>query len=64
MQQLSKNNNCIIIAFGNCYAINNFCSAKNSIACYDDDDIVQNKAADLLQGKFTATGSLPVSVCK
>lgn len=63
-QQLSKNNNCIVMLFGNSYAINNFCSAKNLIACYEGDDIIQNRAADLLQGKFTAKGRLPVSVCK
>jgi beta-N-acetylhexosaminidase len=64
MQQLSQNNNALFLFFGNPYAIKNICSAQNIIACYDDDVIVQNKAADLLQGKFKAKGKLPVSVCK
>jgi beta-glucosidase-like glycosyl hydrolase len=64
MQQLSLSNNSIMIFFGNPYATKNVCTAQNIIACYDDDAIVQNKAADLLLGKFKAKGKLPVSVCK
>jgi beta-glucosidase-like glycosyl hydrolase len=64
MQQLSQNNNAMFLFFGNPYAIKNISSAQNIIACYDDDAIVQNKAADLLQGKFKAKGKLPVSVCE
>ena len=36
---------------------------KNLVACYEDDDIIQNTAADLLQGKIAAKGKLPVTVC-
>lgn len=32
------------------------------VACYEDDDITQDVAADLLNGKFAAKGKLPVSV--
>lgn len=51
------------LVFGNVLAVNNFCSAKNLIACYQDDDITQNAAADLLAGKIFSKGKLPVSVC-
>jgi hypothetical protein len=49
--------------FGNPYATKNFCKAKNLVACYEDDDIVQETAVDLLQGKIPARGKLPVTVC-
>jgi beta-N-acetylhexosaminidase len=49
--------------FGNVLASQNFCDAYTLTACYQDDDITQQAAADLLQGKITAQGTLPVSVC-
>ena len=61
--QLQEQTNAATFVFGNPYAIKNFCSAKNLVACYEDDDIIQNTAADLLQGKIAAKGKLPVTVC-
>lgn len=52
------------LVFGNPYAVKNFCNAKNIIACYDDDEITQQTAADLLIGRFAAKGKLPVTVCE
>ena len=52
------------MSFGNPYAIKNFCDAKTLIACYEDDETTQDVAADLLNGKFSAKGKLPVSVCE
>lgn len=60
---LQKQTTAITFVFGNPYAIKNWCSAKNLIACYEDDSIIQNTAIDLLQGKITAKGKLPVTVC-
>jgi len=34
------------------------------VACYEDDAITQNAAADLLKGKWDAKGKLPVTVCE
>ncbi len=62
-QQLQQQTKSVTFVFGNPYAIKNFCDAKNLIACYEDDSITQNTAADLLQGKLTAKGKLPVTVC-
>jgi len=53
----------IIFDFGNPYAIKNFCDAKNLVACYEDDSVTQNAAADILEGKMIAKGTLPVTVC-
>jgi beta-glucosidase-like glycosyl hydrolase/CubicO group peptidase (beta-lactamase class C family) len=61
--QLQQQTNAITFVFGNVYAIKNWCDAKNLIACYEDDEIVQNTAIDLLQGKINAKGKLPVTVC-
>ncbi|MEO6219138.1 MAG: glycoside hydrolase family 3 N-terminal domain-containing protein, partial [Ginsengibacter sp.] len=62
-QQLQQNTKAITLVFGNPYTIKNFCNAKNLVACYEDDSITQNAAADLLKGKILAKGNLPVTVC-
>ncbi len=49
--------------FGNVYAAKNFCTAKTLVALYQDDSITQNTAADFLEGRVSAKGKLPVSVC-
>jgi len=61
--QLQQQTNAITFVFGNPYAIKNWCDAKNLVACYEDDDIIQNTAIDILQGKIPAKGHLPVTVC-
>lgn len=55
--------NAINFVFGNPYALKYVCTAKNLVACYEDDAITQNAAADLLKGKWDAKGKLPVTVC-
>ena len=52
----------ITLIFGNPYAIQYLQQPRNLIACYEDDNITQQAAADLLSGKLTASGQLPVSV--
>jgi beta-N-acetylhexosaminidase len=61
--QLQQQTTAITFVFGNPYAIKNWCAAKNIVACYEDDAIIQNTAIDLLQGKILAKGILPVTVC-
>jgi beta-N-acetylhexosaminidase len=50
--------------FGNVLANQNFCDAWTLVACYQDDDITQSTAADILEGKIEAKGKLPIRVCK
>ena len=64
VNRLQQQTNAISFVFGNPYAIKNWCNAKNLVACYEDDEIVQNTAIDLLQGKISAKGTLPVTVCE
>jgi beta-N-acetylhexosaminidase len=53
----------ITFVFGNPYAIKNIAStATNLVACYEDDAITQGVAADMLQGKISPKGKLPVTV--
>jgi beta-N-acetylhexosaminidase len=64
VKQLQQQNKTVTLIFGNPYIIKNFCDAKTLIACYEDDEITQGVAADLLNGKFSAKGKLPVTVCE
>jgi beta-N-acetylhexosaminidase len=53
----------ITFVFGNPYAIKNIAAtSSNLIACYEDDDITQTAAADILQGKISPKGKLPVTI--
>lgn len=54
----------ITISFGNVLANKNFCDAYTLMACHQDDSITQQVAADILEGKINASGTLPVSVCQ
>ncbi len=63
IDQLQQNNKAILFAFGNPYAIKYFCAANNLLACYEDDSITQNTAADILEGKIIPKGTLPVTIC-
>jgi beta-N-acetylhexosaminidase len=63
MQGLQQQQKTITFVFGNPYAIKNMCDARVLIAAYEDDDITQTTASDLLHGRFLASGKLPVTVC-
>ncbi|MBS7566995.1 serine hydrolase [Mucilaginibacter sp. Bleaf8] len=64
MQQLQQNSNTISFVFGNPYAIKNTANARNLVVCYEDDSLMHNVAADLLTGKITPKGTLPVTVAQ
>jgi beta-N-acetylhexosaminidase len=52
----------ITLVFGNPYALKNIATAPNLIACYEDDDVVQEAAFALLEGRIQPKGKLPVTV--
>ena len=61
-RRLNKANS-ITLVFGNVLAAANYCNANALIACHQDDNITRQVAADLLKGKNSASGKLPVRVC-
>jgi beta-N-acetylhexosaminidase len=63
LRQLATRERTVTFVFGNPYAIKNACDSRVLVACYEDDAVTQDVAADLLNGKFIARGRLPVSVC-
>ena len=54
----------IIFIFGNPYSVKNFCGSNNLVVCYEDNDIIQLTAVDMLEGSLPYKGVLPVSVCE
>ncbi len=63
LNQLQQQPNTVSLFFGNPYAMKVSCNAPNLVACYEDDDIIHQAAADILEGKAKAVGTLPVTVC-
>ena len=64
LQAIQQQTKSVSFFFGNPYAVKNLCDAKNVLACYEDDEIFQHAAADILQGLQPAEGKLPVTVCE
>lgn len=63
IDSVQRQNRTITMVFGNPYAIKNMCGNRILVACYQDDEITQQTAMDLLGGRFVAKGKLPVTVC-
>ncbi len=61
LNQLQASNTTSLF-FGNPYAISNCNNATNLIACYEDDDLTQLAAFEILIGATQAKGILPVTV--
>ncbi len=51
-----------LFVFGNPYSLKNFTNIKNSVICYEDESIIQETAADILNGLINPKGKLPVTV--
>lgn len=59
-----QSNSTASFVFGNVYATQNFLHAPTLVAMYQDDAFFQNAAADFLEGKLAAKGTLPVTIGK
>lgn len=57
-----QGNSTATFVFGNVYAAQNFLKSPTVIAMYQDDEITQNVAADFVEGKVAAKGTLPVTI--
>ena len=53
-----------VFLFGNPYAAIPFCSVKNLVVCYEDEAIIQDVAASMLNGQILPKGKLPVTICE
>lgn len=52
----------LTLVFGNPYAIQYLQNPRNLLACYEDDDLTQQAAYDIITGKIGAKGKLPVTI--
>lgn len=64
IESLQHQQKTITAVFGNPYVIKNMCSSPVLVACYEDDSVTQATAANFINGRFTAKGKLPVTVCE
>jgi beta-N-acetylhexosaminidase len=64
LNKLQANKNSISFLFGNAYALKNMCNTANMVLCYEDDEVTQATAIELLEGKLFFKGELPVTVCE
>jgi beta-glucosidase-like glycosyl hydrolase/CubicO group peptidase (beta-lactamase class C family) len=53
-----------VFLFGNPYAAIPFCTVKNLIVCYEDEPIIHDAAANILNGQIQPKGKLPVTICE
>ncbi|GAA4314857.1 glycoside hydrolase family 3 N-terminal domain-containing protein [Compostibacter hankyongensis] len=63
VKQLTQEMPSVAVAFGNPYAIRNFCEAPALLAAYEDDATMSRIAASVIFGKTDPRGRLPVTVC-
>ena len=52
-----------LVLFGNPYAAKNFCNVKIILVCYEDTELIQSAAYEIITGVKNPQGKLPVTVC-
>ncbi|MBI1226337.1 MAG: serine hydrolase [Bacteroidetes bacterium] len=61
IEALRKQTRVVVVMFGNPYAAKFFENVQNLLVCYEDDDEVQDLAAQALFGVFPLRGKMPVT---
>lgn len=61
IKSLQSKTNVIVVAFGNAYGLQYFQGVKNLICTYEDNDITQDIAPQIIFGALRAEGKLPIS---
>lgn len=64
LRQLCLLSNTVFIDFGNAYALKYICNAPSSIVAYEENYATYQAALNVLTGRLTAKGLLPVQPCK
>lgn len=64
VNELNKVTKVVLVVFGNPYSLKYFESVKTLLACYNDDKVTQELAAEGLFGVFEFKGKLPISACE
>ncbi|WP_236017477.1 glycoside hydrolase family 3 N-terminal domain-containing protein [Roseivirga sp. E12] len=61
IESLQAKTNVIVVALGNAYSLQYFEGIKNIICTYEDNEITQNLAPQIIFGALKAEGKLPIS---
>ncbi len=61
LEKLGQQNNVLLVVFGNPYSLEYFDNLNNILMAYDDDEIVQESAAQAIFGATGINGRLPVT---
>ena len=61
LNKLSKETKVIVNVFGSPYSLKYFDDIPWLVACYENDDLMQEKAAQMIFGAVRATGRLPIT---
>ncbi len=64
IRRIGTERNSVLFVFANPYTIKFFCQNKNIVVCYEDEPVTHDVAADILNGRVTPKGKLPVTVCE
>ena len=62
IEKLNKKTKIVLVLFGNPYALKDFDEIANVLVAYEDDDDIQEIAAQAMFGAFSISGKLPVTV--
>lgn len=63
IREVQQRKDVMLVVMGNPYFLKDFCDVRSAMVAYDDDTLTQQVMADILLGKTTAKGKLPVTPC-